>query len=61
MEPIVAIVTVLYRTSPILLTFNIPTFLYENPVFRKMELFAVWHRSVVFQIAPIKKHRMKLL
>ena len=32
-ESMVATFTVLYRTSPTLLTFNILRFLYENPVF----------------------------
>jgi hypothetical protein len=36
METDVATFTVQYRTSPILLTSNILTFLYENFVFRKM-------------------------
>jgi hypothetical protein len=60
MEPNVASFTLLYSTSVILLTFNILTLLYDNSVFRKMELFAVWHRSVAFQITLSKKHGMKL-
>lgn len=59
-EPNVATFTVLYHASPILLTFNILTFLYDKSVFRKMKFFAVWHRSVAFQITLNKKHIMKL-
>src|SRR5215469_2173433 len=39
MEPNVATFIFLYRTSPILLTFNIPTFLYDTPCISKDGFF----------------------
>jgi len=43
MESSVSTFTVLYRTSPILLTFNILQFFYENPYFPKTMTYSIWH------------------